>query len=143
MQHRAESGIDACMPRLYIAHGPLRDKYDSRHGWTQINTDGEKMKEFGAGGMNAAAWHALPPGIKSALSRRGVYLIASIAIVCACAFLGADVSTRAAPQAAQRTGQTLTGIDALEAEHFAPLAGKRIGLITNQTGTDRNRRSTI
>ncbi len=40
-------------------------------------------------------------------------------------------------------GHTLTGIDVLEAEHFAPLAGKRVGLITNQTGIDRQGRSTI
>ena len=40
-------------------------------------------------------------------------------------------------------GDTLTGIDVLEAQKFAPLAGKRVGLITNQTGIDRNRRSTI
>ncbi len=39
--------------------------------------------------------------------------------------------------------QTLTGIDVLEAENFAPLAGKRVGLITNQTGIDRMGRSTI
>jgi uncharacterized protein YbbC (DUF1343 family) len=39
--------------------------------------------------------------------------------------------------------QTLTGIDVLEAQKFAPLGGKRVGLITNQTGIDRNRRSTI
>jgi uncharacterized protein YbbC (DUF1343 family) len=39
--------------------------------------------------------------------------------------------------------QTLTGIDVLEVQKFAPLAGKRVGLITNQTGIDRNRRSTI
>jgi len=39
--------------------------------------------------------------------------------------------------------QTLTGIDVLEAQKFAPLTGKRVGLITNQTGIDRNRRSTI
>jgi len=39
--------------------------------------------------------------------------------------------------------QTLTGIDVLEAQKFAPLVGKRVGLITNQTGMDRNRRSTI
>jgi uncharacterized protein YbbC (DUF1343 family) len=39
--------------------------------------------------------------------------------------------------------QTLTGIDVLETQKFAPLAGKRVGLITNQTGIDRNRRSTI
>src|ERR1019366_1264790 len=40
-------------------------------------------------------------------------------------------------------GNTLTGIDVLEAQAFAPLAGKRVGLITNQTGIDRNRSSTI
>ena len=40
-------------------------------------------------------------------------------------------------------GHTLTGIDVLEAQDFAPLAGKRVGLITNQTGIDRNGRSTI
>jgi uncharacterized protein YbbC (DUF1343 family) len=37
----------------------------------------------------------------------------------------------------------LTGIDVLEAQDFAPLKGKRVGLITNQTGVDRNGRSTI
>jgi uncharacterized protein YbbC (DUF1343 family) len=41
------------------------------------------------------------------------------------------------------SAQTLTGIDVLEAQGFAPLAGKRVGLITNQTGIDRNGRSTI
>jgi uncharacterized protein YbbC (DUF1343 family) len=40
-------------------------------------------------------------------------------------------------------GHTLTGIDVLEEQNFAPLAGKRVGLITNQTGVDRHGRSTI
>ena len=31
----------------------------------------------------------------------------------------------------------------LEAENFAPLAGKRVGLITNHTGIDRDGRTTI
>jgi uncharacterized protein YbbC (DUF1343 family) len=101
------------------------------------------MKEFGAGGVSGAVCHAFKPRINFALSRRGACLVAGIAIVCVCAGLGARVSTRAAPQAAQGGGQTLAGIDVLEAQHFAPLAGKRIGLITNQTGIDRNRRSTI
>jgi uncharacterized protein YbbC (DUF1343 family)/CubicO group peptidase (beta-lactamase class C family) len=34
--------------------------------------------------------------------------------------------------------EVLTGLDVLEQENFAPLKGKRIGLITNQTGLDRN-----
>jgi uncharacterized protein YbbC (DUF1343 family) len=45
--------------------------------------------------------------------------------------------------AAPRDAHTLTGIDVLEAQKFAPLAGKRVGLITNQTGIDRARRNTI
>ena len=48
-----------------------------------------------------------------------------------------------AVHAAPRDAHVLTGIDVLEAQKFAPLAGKRVGLITNQTGIDRNRRSTI
>jgi len=42
-----------------------------------------------------------------------------------------------------RNEQTFTGIDILEQENFAPLQGKRIGLITNQTGIDRQGRRTI
>lgn len=37
-----------------------------------------------------------------------------------------------------RNGKVLTGLDVLEQEKFAPLAAKRIGLITNQTGLDRD-----
>lgn len=36
-----------------------------------------------------------------------------------------------------RTGATRSGLDALEDEKFQRLQGKRIGLITNQTGVDR------
>jgi len=46
-------------------------------------------------------------------------------------------------QALALSAQTLTGIDVLEAEKFAPLVAKRVGLITNQTGIDRKGRSTI
>jgi uncharacterized protein YbbC (DUF1343 family) len=37
---------------------------------------------------------------------------------------------------ANRTGATRSGLDVLEAENFQPFAGKRIGLVTNQTGID-------
>jgi len=47
------------------------------------------------------------------------------------------------PQQESSTNATLTGIDVLQQQGFAPLAGKRIGLITNQTGVDRHGRSTI
>jgi uncharacterized protein YbbC (DUF1343 family)/CubicO group peptidase (beta-lactamase class C family) len=42
-----------------------------------------------------------------------------------------------------REAKTQTGIDVLEANHFAPLQGKRVGLITNQTGIDSQGRRDI
>ncbi|HTA29139.1 MAG TPA: serine hydrolase, partial [Candidatus Cybelea sp.] len=39
--------------------------------------------------------------------------------------------------------RVLEGIDVLERENYAPLKGLRIGLITNPTGQDAHRRSTI
>ena len=39
--------------------------------------------------------------------------------------------------------QTLTGIEVLKASNFKILEGKRVGLITNPTGVDRNLKSTI
>jgi uncharacterized protein YbbC (DUF1343 family)/CubicO group peptidase (beta-lactamase class C family) len=56
--------------------------------------------------------------------------------------------TMARPSAGMRrevehAGATETGLDTLEAAHFAPLAGKRVGLITNQTGVDARRRRNI
>jgi len=51
------------------------------------------------------------------------------------------------PASAVRTAAggdlVLNGIDSLAKDDFAPLAGRRIGLITNHTGIARNRRSTI
>ena len=67
-------------------------------------------------------------------------LSASLSILCILAMPAPGI-----PRAQKRAlaGQTLTGIDVLETEKFAPLAGKRIGLITNQTGRDRAGKSTI
>ena len=39
--------------------------------------------------------------------------------------------------------ETLAGIDVLEQENFAPLQGKHVGLVANQTGVDREGRRTI
>ena len=40
-------------------------------------------------------------------------------------------------------GQVLTGLDVLAEQNFAPLRGKRVGLITNQTGVDRHGKRNI
>ena len=42
-----------------------------------------------------------------------------------------------------RNAATMTGLDVLEADGFAELKGKRIGLITNHTGLDRSGRRNI
>ncbi len=42
-----------------------------------------------------------------------------------------------------RNGSVLTGIDVLESQDFAPLKGKRVGVLTNQTGLDAQGHRTI
>ncbi len=46
-------------------------------------------------------------------------------------------------KAGARAGRVQAGLDVLEAEKFAPLKGKRVGLITNHTGLDFEGRTTI
>ncbi|HYW45870.1 MAG TPA: exo-beta-N-acetylmuramidase NamZ domain-containing protein [Bryobacteraceae bacterium] len=43
----------------------------------------------------------------------------------------------------QRSGATRTGLDVLVEQKFQPLAGKRVGLITNHTGVDREGRRNV
>ena len=52
-----------------------------------------------------------------------------------------SISSYVAPNAAD--GRVLTGIDVLERDGFKELAGKKIGLVTNHTGKDRDGRQTI
>jgi uncharacterized protein YbbC (DUF1343 family)/CubicO group peptidase (beta-lactamase class C family) len=67
------------------------------------------------------------------------------------ASLGSPVAIIEAPRAAiNRSGPpagplhpVLTGIDVLSRDGFKPLEGRRVGLITNHTGRDREGRSTI
>jgi uncharacterized protein YbbC (DUF1343 family)/CubicO group peptidase (beta-lactamase class C family) len=53
-----------------------------------------------------------------------------------------DVAGRK-PSTAESWPDIRNGIDVLVAQDFAPLQGLNVGLITNHTGTDRNRRPTI
>lgn len=63
-----------------------------------------------------------------------------LSILC---ILGLSAPGVSRAQADPAVGQTLVGIDVFEAGNFVSLAGKRIGLITNQTGRDRAGDSTI
>ncbi|MBK9265340.1 MAG: DUF1343 domain-containing protein [Polyangiaceae bacterium] len=58
----------------------------------------------------------------------------------AAALMGA---TKASPGPAQTGALVRTGVDALEREGFAMLEGRKIGLITNHTGTNARRERTI
>lgn len=42
-----------------------------------------------------------------------------------------------------RNGRVMTGIDVLREQNFSPLLGKRVGLITNQTGLDHEGQRTL
>src|SRR5882724_7518297 len=74
-------------------------------------------------------------------------------IITLAAFLCVFWLSSSAPIAAQtraktgksrgHAGRVQTGLDVLEAEKFAPLRGKHVGLITNHTGLDAQGRSTV
>src|SRR6266478_1290320 len=49
----------------------------------------------------------------------------------------------AARKHSNRPARVQTGLDVLEAQKFAPLRGKHVGLITNHTGLDSQGRSTV
>src|SRR5437879_1555339 len=63
----------------------------------------------------------------------------------------ADIVRRAVPSlvlllavaGAASAARVRTGLDVLEAEKFAPLRGKHVGLITNHTGVDAQGRSAL
>ena len=52
-------------------------------------------------------------------------------------------SARAAARPAVKQARVLNGIDVLVKQNFAPLKGRKVGLITNHTGQDRDRNPTI
>ncbi len=54
-----------------------------------------------------------------------------------------ELSTLAAEAMGRDVGAVLNGIDVLVRDDFAPLKGLRVGLITNQSGRDRQGRQTI
>ncbi len=54
-----------------------------------------------------------------------------------------DPATTYTPPAPDLTGPVLNGIDVLKRDQFRQLRGRKVGLITNQTGIDRENHSTI
>jgi uncharacterized protein YbbC (DUF1343 family) len=81
-------------------------------------------------------------GMESKLTgfrRKSTAQFFALVLVCA-----AGAPCAAAARAKKSRGvRTQTGLDVLEAQKFAPLRGKHVGLITNHTGVDSQGRSAI
>lgn len=57
--------------------------------------------------------------------------------------LTASTNGKASASSRARLTKTLSGIDVLKKQGFAPIKGLKLGLVTNHTGEDRERNSTI
>jgi uncharacterized protein YbbC (DUF1343 family) len=74
-------------------------------------------------------------------ARRGWTIALVLAAALGMVSPAAESAQRRAHRA--RSWRVQTGIDVLEAERFAPLQGKHVGLITNHTGVDARGKTTI
>jgi|HubBroStandDraft_1064217.scaffolds.fasta_scaffold01265_2 uncharacterized protein YbbC (DUF1343 family) len=109
--------VDARIPRLYITHGRMPHNESSS---TMFRISFALMLLVFAGVIGVS--------------------------VVALRLLSRDSVPQASPapsSPAQAAEHTQTGIDVLEEQNFAPLRGKRVGLITNQTGVDSRGRRII
>ena len=85
-------------------------------------------------------------GRRSLILSRATYALVclALAVIAPPRAVDAHSGQRAgAKRSSGRPGRVQLGIDVLEQEKFAPLRGKRIGLITNHTGQDAMGRSTV
>src|SRR5258708_466718 len=89
----------------------------------------------------ASVQREVVPIVESALVSR--WFLHSLPKVAALAFTVAITISPAAARTTKSTTAVKTGLDVFEQQHFAPLRGKRVGLITNHTGVDHTGRSVI
>jgi len=75
-------------------------------------------------------------------TKRALVTLTSFTLVFLLLISGA-LHARSSPKRSGHAARVQTGLDVLEAEKFAPLRGKRIGLITNHTGVDSQGRKNI
>src|SRR5580658_317197 len=82
--------------------------------------------------------NALVPGHRGRGLAKKFRVLLSLAFV-----LSVCIPSHATQKKSGRPGRVQTGIDVLEAEKFAPLRGRHVGLITNHTGLDAQGRTSI
>lgn len=75
-------------------------------------------------------------------TKRALATVAPFSLLLSLIFAGA-LYARSFPKRSGHAARVQTGLDVLEAEKFAPLRGKHIGLITNHTGVDSQGRRNI
>jgi uncharacterized protein YbbC (DUF1343 family) len=75
--------------------------------------------------------------------RKGAFSIFVGSAICLTIVLYAPAPLQASSKHASHAARVQTGLDVLEAQKFAPLRGKHVGLITNHTGVDSQGRSTV
>src|SRR5882762_6853115 len=110
------------------------------HGCTRMNTDKDARNGLSTQELRFVMTHTAKRAKRSArapVRKSSLFFLALSVFICVHPWF--QIAVHAAPPNAQ----VLAGIDVLEVHRFAPLTGRRIGLITNQTGVDRGRRSTI
>jgi uncharacterized protein YbbC (DUF1343 family) len=76
-------------------------------------------------------------------STRRVFLKQQAGLLAGAGMWFAGAGTESAVRVALQNEHTKPGIDIIEGEYLAPLLGKRVGLITNQTGVDSRGQRTI
>ena len=76
------------------------------------------------------------------VTKRALATVAPVVFFLSMLFSGAP-HARPFPKRSGRAARVQTGLDVLEAEKFAPLRGKHIGVITNHTGVDAQGRRNI
>jgi uncharacterized protein YbbC (DUF1343 family)/CubicO group peptidase (beta-lactamase class C family) len=133
--------------------------WDSRTGYSTNRGETYSRRAFGHGGFTGTAlWidpeldlfviflsnrlHPDGTGNVNPLAGR-IGTVAAGAIQAPNPLAAVETADSAGPAAPQPTVNVLTGIDVLQRDGYAPLRGRRLGLITNHTGVNRDGKRTI
>lgn len=141
-----EETVDRMAAAEPVSSGLRGLGWDIRTGYSSNRGEGFSERAFGHGGFTGTVlW--IDPGLDLFV----VFLSnrqhpdgegAVNALAGKIGTVAARALTDSTTAAAQEKAEVLTGIDVLVRDHFRQLAGRRVGLITNQTGIDRAGRST-
>jgi uncharacterized protein YbbC (DUF1343 family) len=93
--------------------------------------------------MKTIGWDECKASPRSALRFFLIPLLCCFAVAAQASILRAANPQRGHHSRSRNAARVMVGLDVLEAERFAPLRGKHVGVITNHTGLDGQGRTTI